>query len=343
MKRYGKILIVNLGGIGDLLLCAPALEGISQGNPHAAIDLLCVERVRQLGLDLGVFRSVFTPGSGPLGLAALGLRLRRQRYDLAVNMRTLATDAGARKMRLLFSVIHPAMSAGRDTDGRGNFFDIRLPENEPGRMHELDYDLGMCRLLGLELPPLRLSVQPGKAREQRVRELLSARGIGANEPFVAVNPGGMASRQWPEGNFSAAMRMVRETFPCRFALIGSRQEKALCRRLSEETGAADLCGDLDVMETAALLSACRLFITNDTGPMHLAAWLKVPMVAIFGPGQLVRFDPRRLSPAACVLYKPAACAPCGKKTCADLRCLTAITPEKTARAALRVLSGKEAS
>ena len=87
----------------------------------------------------------------------------------------------------------------------------------------------------------------------------------------------------------------------------------------------------------ALIKIAGLFITNDTGPMHIAAALGTPLVAIFGPGYLDRFDPRHISDKAKVLYKKSDCAPCDKFRCSLQKCLSAIYPEEVAEAGLSLL------
>ena len=341
LDNISSMLIVNLGGIGDMVLCLPAIRALKAAYPRACLDLLCVDRAAPLAQDAGIFRNVYVCGSNPLASPRLLLALRRAGYDLAVNMRTLASAAGALKMRVFFTLIKPRVWAGRDTNGRGKFFSVRIPEKEPGEKYEMAYDLDTASALGADTTGCRVSLAVNPESAAAVRALLQGKGVDPSELLIGVHPGGMPSRRWPAKNFIAVMNALGARLRCRFVITGGANEAGLGRELAEATGAIDLTGKLDLRSTLALIARCGLFISNDTGPMHLAAALRVPLVAIFGPGQLKRFDPRQVTDKTRILYRPSACAPCEKKQCADLKCLVSITPEEAVFAACSLLFGEE--
>lgn len=110
-------------------------------------------------------------------------------------------------------------------------------------------------------------------------------------------------------------------------------------RLKKSSGvrAVNLAGRLGIRELFALVERCDLYIANDTGPMHVASVVGRPLIAIFGPGDLKRFDPRAVMPGASVFYKQSICAPCARQGCRDMGCLASITPEEVTVEALRLL------
>ena len=340
LDKVGSILVLNLGGIGDMVLSFPAIRALKAAYPRAGIDLLCVSRVSPLAESAGIFRKIHVSSSNPLVSPGLMVTLRKNRYDLAVNMRTLASFPGAVKMRLVFALINARITAGRDTDGRGRFFAVRIPEKEPGEKYEMDYDLETVRALGADTADVRTGLEIDPESAALVRRLLENAGVMPGELLIGVHPGGMASRRWPADNFIALMKALAQRLPCRFVVTGSGGETGLGKKLAEAAGALNLTGKLDLPGTIALIGACGLFISNDTGPMHLAAALRVPLVAIFGPGQLTRFDPRAITDKARVLYRPSDCAPCENKYCAELKCLTSIKTEEALEAALSLLSSE---
>jgi heptosyltransferase-2 len=335
------MLVVNLGGIGDLLLSFPALEALKGRYPGCRFELLAVERVRPLAESRKLFETVHVFERSPLRLIPLLLGLRKKRYDVCVNMRTMASWKGALKIFLMLGLIHARVSAGRNTDGRGWFFDIKVPEKDPGEKYEAEYDLDTAGALGAEAASGAIRLSVDEESSARVRGILESAGIRPGERLVVVHPGGMASRRWPAESFCAAMEMIASRAPCRFAVTGNAAEAPLCGTIAAGTGAVSLAGRLDLDETIALIRGCALIISNDTGPMHLAAALGVPLVAIFGPGQLKRFDPRTISKNSAVMHKSVPCAPCVKPSCPDLRCLKAIKAEEVAAAALGLMERKQ--
>ena len=342
LKDVKKILIINLGGIGDMLLSFPAVGALRAAYKDASIDVLVVERVYELVKDSGVFDNIFIYKKGKLGNAWLLSALRKNNYDLAVNMRTMVSRVSSIKMFLLMSVINPRIRAGRDTDGRGFFFDIKIPETLIGDKHETEYDIDMAQALGAKVTDRTLHFNVDRSSADMVKGILEGRGIRDGDCVIGINAGGMPSRRWPVENIAKVMQAVARIKPCIFVLTGSKSERSYVERLSAVSGAraVNLAGELSLNELGALMERCNLYISNDTGPLHIAAILKRPLIAIFGPGYIKRFDPRFISDNAVVFYKPVFCAPCDKQKCMNMRCLVSVTPEEVTASALRLLEIK---
>lgn len=337
-----KILVVNLGGIGDVLLSTPALRAIRGAYPGARITALAVGRCRYLFEHMPYIDAFeeFMPGvSGALSDLSLILKLRRERFDLALNMRTIASRRGSRRMRSLFGVISPRVSAGRDTGGLGRFFDIRVDETLMGEKYEMEYDIDLARAVGAEVSDRSVSVPVDAESERAVGGLISRTNTLAGEKLIGVHPGGKPSHRWPIESFEELVRTLAERSQCRFVFTGSRDEAGLTRRLSllAAGSSLDLGGRLDLGALSAVIKRCDLFVSGDTGAMHLAAALGTPLVAIFGPGYLKRFDPRNMMPGAAVICNRAPCAPCDREYCGDMRCLKSIPPSDVISASLDML------
>jgi len=268
------------------------------------------------------------------------VRLRRERFDLVLNMRTLHSRVGAWKMALLFFCVGGVSRAGRDTDGRGFFFTLKVPETTRGEKHETEYDLDTVRALGVPVSDAAPHVLISEDARKAVDGFLSRNGIAETDRVIGVNPGGALSHRWPLAYFGAALKQLLDRRPAVVVVTGGRGEQGLGEALVgvlKGYRVVNAAGRLSWEELGALLERCDLFITNDTGPMHVAAVLKTPLVALFGPGYLVRFDPRHFSDKAIVLYEQARCAPCDKLSCRDLRCLKRIVPQAVVTAALELL------
>ncbi|MBN1527377.1 MAG: glycosyltransferase family 9 protein [Candidatus Omnitrophica bacterium] len=351
-EKFKKILVVNLGGIGDILLSLPALKALRGLYPDARVEMLIVPRLHDLVRGLSY---VDDAAVLHLGLRAKGglfriwrntlalLRLRKRHFDLAVNMRTLVSGKSAFEMRLLFAIIGPKVKAGRDTEGRGSFFDVAVPESDAGDKYERDYDIAMVKRLGARDVDERIDYRVDEESRARVSRVLEGYGVSSGDVLIGINPGGTPAHRWPSERFARVIEKITGKTDARFVITGDAQEKGLAGKLKNDAGAnvIDLAGRLSIKELFALIERCGLFITNDTGPMHIAAVLGTPLVAIFGPGYLARYDPRKVSDRAIVLYDKVGCAPCNKKRCASMTCLTGISVDSVVKSSLDILGDRK--
>ncbi len=340
---YQKILIVNLGGIGDLLLSTPALRALHSAYPKARLTLMVVPRVFEAVKGLPYIQDcVIFPMDKVFFFRNLFslLALRKRKFDLAVNMRTIVSAASSRKVKFVFGLINPKIKVGRDTEGRGSFFDIRIQEPDIGQKHEMEYDLDTVRILGVDVVDKGIDLEIDSFSAAAVDALLGKAGVSQGSLLIGVHPGGVFSHRWPAENFARVIETLAGRRPCNFLITGTKEEAFLAKKLAglSRVGLVDLCGRLSLKELGALIKRLNLFISNDTGPMHIAAILKTPLVAIFGPGFLARYDPRALSDKAIVLCKSADCAPCNQASCDSMSCLKVVTVEEAIRAADTLLA-----
>lgn len=346
--NYNKILIINLGGIGDILLSTPALKALRNFYPQSNISLLVVPRVYDLVKDLPyindifVFHFRFKNKSFLLALFkdlnAL-LILRRKQFDLAVNMRTLVSKGSALKIKFLLDIIRPKLKAGRDTQGKGIFFDIKIPETDVGQKYEMDYDIETVRSLGIDVQDKSIDFKIDEEDFKKINQILEKEGIGPSDILICVHPGGKPSHRWPIKNFAEVINEISKKIVCKFVITGEKDEVDLGHELMKTTDKRliNFIGQLDLKELGAAIRRCSLYISNDTAPIHIAALLKTPLLAIFGGGDLTRFDPRHISDKTIVLYKKQDCAPCNRTNCDSIKCLKAISPEEVVQAALNLL------
>ncbi len=166
--------------------------------------------------------------------------------------------------------------------------------------------------------------------------------MAAGDILVGAHPGGAPSHRWSAENFREVIGLLRGRYGCKFVITGNRGEMKLCRAIAEALGpgVVNLAGKLNLAELGALIKRCRLYISNDTAPMHIAAIVGTPLVAIFGPGYFERFDPGNISDKTAVIYRKAPCAPCGRTECDSMECLRHITPEEVMSAATKFLEAK---
>ena len=176
MKR---ILIINLAGIGDFLLSTPSLRALRNKYNEAEIYLLITPRIYKIAKNLNYINKIvafnLNYGGKMSFLSTLRnflilIKLRKKHFDLAINMRTINTDESARKMKLFFEVINPKLKAGRDTEGRGDFFDIKIPETTIGKKYEMEYDIDTVKALGVDVIDRSIDFIIDSASEKKLKK-----------------------------------------------------------------------------------------------------------------------------------------------------------------------------
>lgn len=334
-----KILVINLGGIGDLLLSTPSLRALRSFSQEDEISLLVTPQVYNMIQDLSYIDKVFDfeikcSGLMPFGIILKNLKtlvyLRKKHFDLAINMRTIISKKSAAKIKFLLDIINPKKKLGRDTEGRGYFFDIRISENLVGTKPEMEYDIDAVKMLGVAVVDRSIQLEVDREAEQKLDNILVENGASGQDMIIGIHPGGLPSRRWPIENFSKVVNEISKRISCKFIVTGDKKEAGLANILLKLTNKKiiNLAGRLNIKELVALIKKCKLFISNNTGPIHIAAIFKTPLIAIFGPGDLIRYDPRYIFPGAVVLHKKTDCVPCYKFKCRSLKCLKKVSCEE---------------
>jgi ADP-heptose:LPS heptosyltransferase len=327
-----KILCFRLERIGDLLMTGPALAELRALLPGASIDLVAGSWNREIAAALPGIDRVETldadwlarEGSGvsALGLARAAARWRSRRYDLAINfepdIRTNLAIAAAGARRTL----------GFASGGGGALLDVALDYDPTA--HTADNARRLVHVAAGRAPegPIewRLRV-PEANREEAARLLAPIQGGPSTElragPTIGMHvSGGRAIKQWPEARFrEVAERLVRDRSAA-IVLTGSPGDRAqveVVRAALPAGRVVDLSGDVDLLTAAAAIAQLDLFVTGDTGPMHLANAVGTPIVAVFGPSDPRRYAPR--GPRDTVVRIDLPCSPCNRIRLPPERCV----------------------
>jgi heptosyltransferase-2 len=221
--------------------------------------------------------------------------------------------------------------------------------------HEAHYYLEMLKRLGLihEYPQVRQILLPGamasqsEAREQLRRCIEDARSEdsqspGGDSPLIAISPGASfgTAKRWPAERYGLLAYQLQKQVSATCVFFGSAQERLLVERVRAAAGGGiSLAGRISLAEFMQLVRGCQLFITNDTGTMHLAAALDVPTLAIFGPTNEI--ETRPLSPHSELIVGEAECRPCKLRDCPiDHRCMTSVAVETVLGKAIEMLGSR---
>ena len=224
---------------------------------------------------------------------------------------------------------------------------VRKPR---GRMHQSEYYLALVSALGITLTgePPRIVV-PEQAR-RRASELLARHGVGDGAVTVGVAPGAAygGAKQWPPDRFERLARLLHERRGTVSVLVGARADRAAGDGIVPGPDVVDLIGQTDLMVLAGVMARSRAFVSNDSGAMHMAAAVGLPVTAIFGATDERATAPLGQAsasvPAHEILTCDVWCRPCMLRECPiDHRCMKGIEPGRACEAVERQLADRPAS
>jgi heptosyltransferase II len=331
-----RVLVRATNWVGDAVMSLPALQALRAKFAGDHIAILARPWVADLYAREAVCDRVipYTPAAGRGDLAAkwrAARELAKERFDLAVLLPNSFESAIVARLAGIPRII------GYNRDGRGWLLSDAVPVSKVHR-HERFYYLELLKRAGLidgftDDAPIRLT----PAAEVGA-ELLAARGIGL--PVIGVSPGaayGNAKRWLPE-RFAESARELASTLGAQVVLFGSASERELCASVAGAIGshAHNLAGQTSLREFIDMASACRVFLTNDSGAMHIASALGVPSVTVFGSTDDVTTGPT--GPLARIVREPVECSPCLRRECPiDHRCMTRIPASRVTATAFELL------
>lgn len=305
-----RVLVVKLSSLGDVLHALPAVAEIRDGlsaQVEWAVQPAFAPLVERFSCVSRVWR-VPRPSEPRAWLAALRA-LRRESFDLVVDFQGLLKSAVVARAPHAPRVVGPSFAR----EGSRLFYTETARAPAPGRRHAVLECLDALPLLGLSPPasprfPIDLPpVDP---------DALAPELAGRPGPRIAVAPfSRWPSKDWPASRFAEAVRLLARDHGARVYLAGGPGDRTAADAILAEAGvpAANLCGRLSPAESAALFAACGTLLTNDSGPMHLAAAAGARCVALFGPTSPDRTGPWGSSHT--VLRAPCPRAPCRRRRC----------------------------
>ncbi len=337
-----KILIRTTNWVGDAVLSIPAMREVRKLFPKAHISLLASPWVSPIYSEVEFADEIIEYDKrglhkGWLGLGRLTADLRRRRFDLAILLQNAFEAA------LIAFCARIPLRVGYARDGRSLLLTHACRINPQVRhMHQAYYYLGI--LSGAGLTPFRLWEQElgptgvgiKKADREAAAAMLRSNGIRENDLVVAINPGAFygEAKRWLPDRYAAVADALAERHGARIVLIGAPSDLETARRVAENMKSLPLilAGQTTLGQLMGLLKECDLLITNDSGPMHLAAALDVPQLAIFGSTSEAATGP--LSSKAAVLKNPVECNPCFLRKCpTDFRCMKGLSVLEVLKAA----------
>ena len=364
-----RIVVRGVNWLGDAVMTTPALFRLRERFPAASIQLLTHEKLAGLWTGHPAVDGVI-PFTSNDGVFRSARRLRAGRYDLAVLLpnshraaleaflagipRRLGTSRRWRDWLLTDTVeVPPGIVSLRKRQpaeirallGRETLPGDRsdLPARPGPESHHIHLYLRLVAALGANPAPVTPRLDVTSAEVEKVRQRWN---LDPSIRWIGINPGAEygPAKRWPVDRFLASARRLATSSNRGFVLFGGTSDRRLAESIATGIGTVApvriLAGETSLRELCAGLSACAVLLTNDTGPMHVAAAVGTPVVVLFGSTSPALTGPGLPGdPHHHLLRSNAACAPCFLRECpVDFRCMTGHSVENVAAAVSEVLS-----
>ena len=323
-----RLLLIKPSSLGDIVHAMPTLASLRDRFPQAEVTWLVKRQWAPLVEVIGGVDHVCTVGTGLSGWLGRISELRAARFDLVVDLQGLFRSGAMAWL----SGCGRRIGFANAREGSPLFYTQRV-EVPDGPMHAVDRYLLVAEALGAERPTQpRFEFVDRPQDRQAVERILTRSGVPASLPWIAINASARwETKRWPPQYFAEAADRLSREHTCPIVFIGGATERPETQAVMAlmRTKAIDLTGQTPVGLLPCLLRQAAVLVTNDSGPMHIAAAVGTAVVALFGPT-----DPRKTGPYGqghVVLSHAVECSPCFRRDCTravKLECLLEVKPDQ---------------
>ena len=294
-----------------MVLLTPTLRALKHAYPESNLALLLRPRVEHL-MQTHPYVDTCIVDTKTRGRCRVLTRLVRQIRAAVFDVAIVLHPTSFRNALIPFLARVP-IRIGTNVNGRGMLLTASYKDDTS--IHEVHRYLRVLQLLNIDTDPDFLEFWHTDADRQAVQDLLHAEGISLTDRLVAINLGTTwHTKRWDISNFATVIHQIARLAPeAKIVLTGSSAEQTLAHALPTSLPAINLIGKTSILELGALLERCEVCLTCDSGPMHIAAAVGTPTVALFGPTDPVRHKP--YGAGHTTIEKLVGCRPCYKRTC----------------------------
>ncbi len=305
-----SVLVIQTAFLGDAVLTTPLLEALHIRFPAASLTVLCTPEIADVfGSQAAVSHVLVFDKRGNerswFRRIAFALSLRRHGFELALLPHRSFTSAF-----LAWAAGIPRRIGFSRGEGRWGLTDVVPFE---WGVHDVDRNIALLKPLGGSVSPIPLTMQPEMAAEQKMLTRLAQAGVETQDRLLGINPGSVwATKRWLPERFAAVADRIAGELGFKVIFVGGKKDAVIVQQVMDamKGPALNWAGTTSLKELIALIARCQLFLTNDSGPMHIAVACQVPTVAIFGPTtRQLGFFP--YGKGHTVIEKDLACRPCG--------------------------------
>jgi lipopolysaccharide heptosyltransferase I len=345
-----KVLVIKPSSLGDIIHALPFLNALKGTFPDASVDWIISKNLKgileenPLINELIIFskddwKNLKTLPRTMSDISLLRKKLQSQHYDIVVDLQGLL-----RSGLIAFLTPTPLKIGFEDArEGSRYFYDRKISANKS--LHAVDKCLEIAKEIGAKIKSVHFPLHVSTTAKTRVKELLG----DISEYVVIVPSARWITKRWPAEHFASLINKM--TIPC--VITGGKGDRVIAKNIislsskgsappagstlkkrvikaAEEqfsNNIINLCGKTDLKELTALIAGAKAVVSNDSGPMHIAAALDIPTVAIFGPTDPVKTGPYgwQTNKKLNVLKADVPCSPCRKKKCNTFICTSQVT------------------
>ncbi len=337
--NFKRILIVRTDRIGDVLLSTPVIKAFRDAYPYAYIAMMVSPYAQDIingnpDLDEVVIYDKDTRHKNWINALNFALRLKQKKFDLAIALHP------TNRVHILTFFAGILKRIGYDRKCGFLLTDRIKHTKHLGQKHELEYNLDLVRYLGIEPKDKSLFMPIRPESEKWVEDLFQQEGIAPTDKLLAIHPGASCiSKIWPAERFAFVADKLIERYGLKALIVSGPKDIRIAKDVIKHLHhrAINLAGETSVSQLASLLKKCSLFISNDSGPVHISTSVGTPVISIFGRS-LKGLSPRRWGPLGKndrILHKDVGCKVCLAHNCIKgFSCINAITAEDVLNAVL---------
>jgi len=325
-----RFLIVSTTGLGDTLWGTPAIRALRETYPDAYISVITTALGKQVLQSSPHINEFFVVNDPPFfSLLKLFPTLVKRKIS-----HVLIFHISQRPLLPFCALLGAGRIIGTEKINKGLDF-LLTDKLQTKRIHEIERRLEVVEATGAKVASKQMEFFPSDEDHKKADSFLP-KGL-----VVGLHPGAKDRfKQWPPSHFIKLGRLLKEKSGCSIVVTGTPAEKALVETITGSIeGAIGIYEGVSITTLAALLGKLSLYITNDTGPLHIACTTTTPTIALFTPTDPALCGPY-FAPHVSVLQKKPTCFPCLKKKCNEPFCMLQISTDEVLQAALALLEGK---
>jgi len=335
VRKFNRILLIRLSSLGDIVLTSPAIRALREHFPQAYIAMLVgkqsadvVSENPYLDEIIPYDRKAEDKNTGEMW--KLIKKLRQREFDLTIDFQ--------RKFRtsLLAYLSHAKCRVGYHQPW-GMLCTVRIPDRI--NKHAVDRNLDLLRAIGIHTQNRTLELFVSDEDRRYASQVLREMGVTEKQLIIGLFPGaGWEPRQWMPERFAAIGDLAKEHLDAEVLIFGGPNEMDLVAKVAcyMKSNPVTLSRSLKIRQLTALIGKCDIFVTNDTGPMHISVAMKTCTIALFGPGNHKKFQP--IGEAHTTIRHSLPCSPCKQFTdrCKDNICMKSISVDEVWEALKRI-------
>ena len=328
--NFKRILIVRTDRIGDVLLSTPVIKALRENYPNSYIAMMVSPHTKDIVegnpyLDEAIIYDKDAKHKKWYRAIKFALNLKKKRFDLALILHP------TNRVHLVTFLAGIPKRVGYDRKLGFLLTDRIKHTKELGEKHELEYNLDLLKYLNIEVKDKNLYMPIRQESEKWVEEFLAQEGLEETDKILAIHPGASCiSKVWPLERFATVADKLIEGYGFKVLIIGGPKDMAKSETVAKDMqhSAVNLAGKTSVSQLASVLRRCQLFISNDSGPVHIASSLGISVISIFGRSQK-GLSPARWGPTSGnsrVAHKTVGCVECLAHNCVKhFACLEAVS------------------